>query len=85
MFSKIFIISFIHKLTTGTQSLVLFIWDVAPVVYLFGRCATGGLAFDFQLFQFCLIFQILCNVLTMTNQALFHHKLKVNQDISKIS
>ena len=39
------ILSFIDNLTTGTQGLVLLIWNVAQVVYLDGLSATGGIAF----------------------------------------
>ena len=40
MFSKNLMLLFIHKVTTGTQNLALFIWNVAPVVSL---AALGGL------------------------------------------
>ena len=46
LFSKNLILSFIDKLTTGTYSSVLFIWNVAPLNCVDGKRSVGGLAVE---------------------------------------
>ena len=38
-------LSFIDKVTTGTKSLALFIWNVVEVVRVSAAAGTGGLGF----------------------------------------
>ena len=40
---------------------------------------------DWKLLQRFLIFQLLCNLTTIANQALFHSYSKANREISKIN
>ena len=42
------ILALIDKVTTGTLSLGIFIWNVAPIVYIAATSGTGGLAFRWQ-------------------------------------
>ena len=46
LFSKNLILSFIDKLTTGTYSSVLFIWNVATLNCVDGKRSVGGLAVE---------------------------------------
>ena len=43
-FFRVLMLSFIDKVTTGTQNLVLFIWNNPLVVDVSGACVVGGTA-----------------------------------------
>ena len=60
------------KVTTGTQSLVLFIWNNALLVEFAGACGIGKSEFGSVSISEVYVFQVLLNFLTLINQTLFH-------------
>ena len=65
-------LSFIYKVTTKTQGLVVFIWNSASNVDIAASAGVVGLAAELAASAAVLKFQILYKFLIMKNQALFH-------------